>query len=158
VANATGTWLPDFFQMNYAEPLDIHTYHMNLMPSGQAYMAGGISIRPRDELKLGQLYLDGGVWNGRRVVSKDWVTASTQKHSRFPDHDYGYAWHLLDAKVGEHVYREYEAGGNGGQFVIVVPELDLVVGITAGNYGDFRTWYAFKDLVAKYVIPAATQP
>lgn len=155
VAKATGTWLPDFFRRTVGDPLQMRDYHINLMPSGDAYLAGGIYLRPRDMLKLGQLYLDGGQWHGRRVVDPDWVEASTTEHSAFAaDHRYGYGWHLHTMTAGGHAYREYAAEGNGGQFVIVVPELKLVVGIQAGNYGDFATWYSLQDLVPQYVIPA----
>jgi CubicO group peptidase (beta-lactamase class C family) len=158
VRNATGMPLPEFFAAYYAKPMDIGVYHMNLMPTGDGYMGGGIEMRPRDLLKLGQLYLDGGTWNGRRVVSAVWVKASWQAASAFAaDHHYGYTWHIVDVKSGGKDYKLYEAGGNGGQFVIVSPELDLVVGFTAGNYGDFGTWYKFMtELVPQYVISAAS--
>jgi CubicO group peptidase (beta-lactamase class C family) len=134
----------------------MHGYYINLMPDGNAYLGGGIYLRPRDLIKLGQLYLSGGRWNGRRIIGKDWVERSTLQHSSFTtDHGYGYAWHLHQMKVGARVFREYAAEGNGGQFVIVVPELELVVAISAGNYGDFKTWYALQDLVTGYIIPAA---
>jgi CubicO group peptidase (beta-lactamase class C family) len=155
VAKATGRWLPAFFDEYVARPLQMRGYHINLMPDGDAYLAGGIYLRPRDMLKLGQLYLSGGTWHGRRVVDASWVRASTTEHSRFaPDHRYGYGWHLHTFRAGGRDYREYAAEGNGGQFVIVLPELDLTVAITAGNYGDFRTWYALQELVSRYVIPA----
>ncbi len=73
VRNTAGMPVMDFFQKYYAGPLDIRDYHMNLMPTGDAYMGGGIYLRPRDRLKLGQLYLDGGVWDGKRVLSAAWV-------------------------------------------------------------------------------------
>src|ERR1700682_4983047 len=76
VARATGKWLPEFFDENFARPVEFGPYHLNLMPTGEAYMGGGAYLRPRDELKLGQLYLNGGTWNGRRVVSKAWVEES----------------------------------------------------------------------------------
>lgn len=155
VHNTTGVWLPTFFETYLARPLDIRTYHMNLMPTGDAYMAGGIYLRPRDMLKLGQLYLSGGVWHGRRVISKQWVKVSTSRHSQFsPDHGYGFTWHLHQINVDNHSYSEYAAEGNGGQFIMVIPELDMTVVITAGNYGAFDTWYKFQQLVPQYVIPA----
>ncbi|MFP2958822.1 serine hydrolase domain-containing protein [Myxococcus sp. 1LA] len=159
VAQQAGTPLPEFFEQRFARPLDIRDYHMNLMPNGEGYLAGGIYLRPRDALKLGQLFLAGGRWNQRQVVSPRWVAASTQRHAEFSeDHGYGYAWHLHDMKVGDRTYREYAAEGNGGQFVIVVPELDLTVMIAAANYGDFAQWYRFQDLVPKYIIPAVLNP
>ncbi|GHG81180.1 serine hydrolase domain-containing protein [Comamonas sp. JC664] len=155
IARQSGMRLPEFFEQRFARPLDIREYHMNLMPNGEGYLGGGIYLRPRDALKLGQLFLSGGRWNQRQVVSPRWVEASTQRHAEFSsDHGYGYAWHLHDMKVGERTYREYAAEGNGGQFVIVVPELDLTVMIAAANYGDFARWYRFQDLVPQYVIPA----
>src|ERR1017187_4864006 len=117
------------------------------MPDGQAYFGGGAYLRPRDQLKLGQLYLDGGVWNGKRIVSKNWVTESISVHSRFAEtyslgqkHQYGYGWHIHDLKSGVKTYRVFAAEGNGGQVIIVVPDLDLVVGITGGSYGEFDQW------------------
>ena len=156
VRQATGRQLTDLFQAWIAGPMQMRGYHLNLMPDGDAYLAGGLYMRPRDMLKLGQLYLDGGVWNGRRLIGKQWIDASVARHATFgPNHDYGYAWHLHAFRVGGHDYRGYAAEGNGGQFVIVVPELDLVVAITAGNYGEFPVWYPLQQLVTDYVIPAA---
>ncbi len=143
VAKKTGAWLPDFFDRNIARPLQFGTYHINLMPDGQAYSGGGIYMRPRDFLKLGQTYLDGGMWNGRRVVPKEWARTSTAK---------SYAWHrhVLDG------VQTYEASGNGGQFAIVVPDLGLTVAITAGNYGQYPVWRTFREeLVPQYVMRAA---
>ncbi len=158
VRNASGRKLTDLFQDWIARPMQMRGYHLNLMPDGDAYLAGGIRLRPRDMLKLGQLYLNGGVWNGQRLVDRSWINASVARHTTFgPNHDYGYAWHLHTFRANGHAYRGYAAEGNGGQFVIVVPELDLVVAITAGNYGQFSTWYPLQELVADYVIPAALQ-
>jgi CubicO group peptidase (beta-lactamase class C family) len=125
VAAATHSWIPEFFEENLARPLQFGRYYLNLMPDGQAYMGGGAYLRPRDQLKLGQLYLAGGLWNGKRIVDKDWVTISTSVHSRFPatyslgqKHEYGYGWHIHDLRSGAKTYRVFAAEGNGGQFVI----------------------------------------
>ncbi len=158
VSNATGRRLTDLFQDWIAGPMQMRGYHLNLMPNQDAYLAGGIRMRPRDMLKLGQLFLNGGVWNGRRLVDERWIKASVARHATFgSNHDYGYAWHLHVFRVDGHDYRGYSAEGNGGQFVIVIPELELVVAITAGNYGQFSVWYPLQELVTTYVIPAALQ-
>lgn len=158
VREATGRSLVDLFQQWIAEPMQMRGYHLNLMPDDDLYLAGGLQLRPRDMLKLGQLYLDGGLWNGRRLIDQRWIDASVTRHTTFgPNHDYGYAWHLHTFRSEGHDYRGYAAEGNGGQFVIVVPELDLVVVITAGNYGQFSVWYPLQTLIGDYVIPAATR-
>jgi CubicO group peptidase (beta-lactamase class C family) len=163
VSHAARSWLPAFFEEYLARPLQFHTYHMNLMPTGEAYSGGGLYLRPRDELKLGQLYLSGGVWDGRHVVSKEWVEQSTTAYSAFDQqtdfdasHEYGYGWHINQLTVGNRVFRTYSAGGNGGQIVMVIPELDLVVGFSGGSYGEFNRWYGWGlQLVPQYIIPAA---
>lgn len=162
VRNATHTWLPEYFYETVARPLQIKVYHWNLMPTGDGYAGGGLWLRPRDQLKLGQLYLDSGVWNGKRVVSKEWVKKSTSKQSTFGktlgvDHDYGYGWHLVHFEVAGRGYRAYAAGGNGGQIVMVIPDLDMVVGFTGGAYGEFPKWFKWQsELVPQFIIPMAT--
>jgi len=164
VAAAIHTWLPQYFADHIARPLQFDRYYLNLMPDGQAYMGGGIYLRPRDQLKLGQLYLDNGLWNGKRIVSKNWVADSTSIHSHFDpkhslgqQHNYGYGWHIHDLKSSDKTYRVFAAEGNGGQFVIVIPALDMVVGITGGSYGEFDQWYRWElELLPQFILPAAT--
>ena len=107
VANVTHSWLPDFFERYLARSLQFGTYHINLMPTGEAYMGGGMHLRPRDELKLGQLYLSGGIWHSARIVSEDWVRQSTTAYSSFDPqtnydapHEYGFGWHINRLRVG----------------------------------------------------------
>lgn len=159
-AKDSGEWLPDLFYDDYARPLGFHTYHLNLQPTGEAYMGGGAYIRPRDQLKLGQLYLNGGMWNGKRIIDEDWVKQSLAIHSKFEDrfgvdHLYGWGWHIHHLRVGDRTYLEYESGGNGGQFVLILPELDMVVGFTGGAYGDFGSWGKWGvQAVPEYIIRA----
>ncbi|MEO1244138.1 MAG: serine hydrolase [Pseudomonadota bacterium] len=154
---ATGISLPRFFQEEFAAPLGISYYQMNLSPTYEAYMGGGIRFRPRDFLKLGQLYLDDGVWNGQRIVSKEYVKASAAPHASLngPD-DYGYAWWRQSYEVNGRNVETYYASGNGGQLLFVVPELELVALIQAGNYSDGRTRNEFRDrFMRDAILPAA---
>jgi CubicO group peptidase (beta-lactamase class C family) len=145
------------------------------MPTGDGYLGGGAFLRPRDLLKVGQAYLDGGVWRGRRIVDAAWVQRSTKpsvhvspattglEKEKFPEFygegDDAWAWHLNELRSGERTYREYEATGNGGQLLMVIPELDLVVVFTAGNYGQGGIWGRFRDtIVAQEIIPAIRPP
>jgi len=171
---ATHVWLPQLFDETVARPLQWSRYWWDLMPDGEGYLGGGVFVRPRDMLKLGQAYLDGGVWNGKRIVSKAWTIESTASHaiispqttglseddfrnSYFPGED-GYAWHLSTLHAQGHDYRAYGASGNGGQLLVVVPELDLVVGFTGGNYGQGLIWNAWRDkLIPERIIPATTR-
>ncbi len=167
----THTWLPQLFDETVARPLQWGPYWWDLMPDGEGYLGGGVFVRPRDMLKLGQAYLDGGVWNGKRIVRKAWTLESTTSHavispqtthlsgedfsnSYFPGED-GYAWHLATLHTQHLDYRAYGASGNGGQLLVVVPELDLVVGFTGGNYGQGLIWNAWRDkLIPERIISA----
>jgi CubicO group peptidase (beta-lactamase class C family) len=157
---ASGLWLPELFDRYYARPLQFHAYALNLMPTGEAYFGGGAYIRARDQLKLGQLYLNRGTWNGKRVLDGEWVRQSLARHAAFEDrfgadHLYGWGWHVHHVKAGDRTFIEYESGGNGGQLVLVFPELDMVVGITGGAYGRFMNWGRWGlELVPQYIIGA----
>lgn len=157
IRQATGISLMRFFQEEFAKPLDISYYQMNLSPTYEAYMGGGIRLRPRDFLKLGQLYLDGGVWNGQRIVSEEWVRESAASHASLNvNDDYGFAWWRQTYEVSGRSIDTYYASGNGGQLLFVVPELDLVVLIQAGNYSDGRTRNEFRDrFMRESILPAA---
>jgi CubicO group peptidase (beta-lactamase class C family) len=129
---------------------------MQVTPTGEMYLGGGSYLRPRDFLKLGQLFLDDGSWHGRRILDAKWVAASLRPAASLQTAgDYAYGWHLASYAIGERRVDTFEAGGNGGQILVVAPALDLVALVTGGNYGDYRTWSAFHELLHKYVLAAA---
>jgi len=174
LAASTHTWLPALFDRTIARPLQFGPYFWDLAPDGEGYGGGGVYLRPRDLLKLGQTYLDGGVWHGRRIVGADWVKTSTAprvdispastgldaehfRNAYFAGQD-GYAWHLGTFHIGGRDYAQYAATGNGGQLLIVVPAFDLVVVFTAGNYNQGGVWYRFRsEIVPNEIIPAITR-
>jgi CubicO group peptidase (beta-lactamase class C family) len=156
VGKATHSWLPLFFDRFIARPLQIAHYGVNLMPTGEAYSGGGMHMLPRDFLKFGQLYLDGGRWNGTRLVSEAWVRQSTgHQVDRADGSDDGFAWHRHVLKARTRSFQTYEASGNGGQFLVVIPELEMVVVATAGNYGQYFAWKNIRDQLVPKVMQAA---
>ena len=173
LSQSTGEWLPELFDRTVARPLDFGPYSWNLMGNGEGYLGGGVFVRPRDFLKLGQAYLDGGVWNGRRIVSADWVKDSLSPHAHispattgltgdafnqvYYDVDEGWAWHMIDVKSGNKEYPAFHANGNGGQLLLIVPTFDLVVMFTAGNYGQGLWNRERDDIVGGMIIPAIKQ-
>jgi CubicO group peptidase (beta-lactamase class C family) len=175
LTKATGIWLPELFRRTVAEPLQFGEWHWNLMPNGEGYAGGGAFILPRDLLKVGQTYLDGGVWNGRRIVSPEWVRRSTLSYIEINPQttglsegdfsnfylkaDDGLAWHLGALQANGRTYRTYGATGNGGQLLIVVPEADLVIVFTGGNYGQGGVWLRWaQQIVGDKIIPAIRNP
>ena len=112
-------------------------------------------MRPRDMAKIGQLVLAGGRWNDNQIVSKAWIETSTAPKLKATDNQsYGYLWWLGRARLNERkVVHWIGALGRGGQYIRIVPELDLVVAVTAGYYQDyspqaFRLQFAvFQDVL-----------
>ncbi|HEX7180923.1 MAG TPA: serine hydrolase [Thermoanaerobaculia bacterium] len=155
---ATGETLPDLFDRLIARPLQFGRYAMFLSPTGDAYMGGGVHILPRDFMKLGQLMLDGGTWHGRRILSRDFTERASSPLKKLGNSQYGYLWWVFDFPYQDRKIRAYSANGNGGQSVIVVPELDLVVMFYAGNYSDAPGFNWYRQYIPKLlpaVAPAA---
>ena len=157
LARKTGRWLPDLFRDLVAEPLQIRRYALNLTPTGDAYMGGGARLRLRDFVKIGQMMLDGGRWNGREVVSAEWAKASISPRYDLNGMRYGYLWWVTEYPYGNRTVRAFFAGGNGGQIVIGVPDLDLVVGFYGGNYSDAVALTAEREYVPRFILPAIPQ-
>jgi len=150
----TGESLPELFQQLIAEPLDIERYYLVLQPTGEPYMGGGIHWLPRDFMKLGQLHLDGGVWNGKRILSRAWVDRATSPLYELRERSYGYLWWVEDLPYKNRTVRVFYAGGNGGQVVMGVPELDLLVTFFGGNYNSKTLYRAQKEFVPDFILPA----
>jgi CubicO group peptidase (beta-lactamase class C family) len=150
-------WIPAAWHDGLARPLQITRFAMNLMPTEQGYLGGGVHLRARDFAKLPQLYLNGGSWSGASILRPAWVTRSIEPRvSIHAPRDYGYAWWQITYRVDGVDYPAFFASGNGGQLAIAIPSLDLVVAVMAGNYNSFKTWRAFyEDWVPRYLIPAA---
>jgi CubicO group peptidase (beta-lactamase class C family) len=88
--------------------------------------------------KIGQLVLAGGRWNDRQIVSKAWIDASmTPRLGATSGFFYGYLWWLGRSLFNGHEIHWAAALGRGGQSIRIVPELDLVVAVTAGYYQDY---------------------
>jgi CubicO group peptidase (beta-lactamase class C family) len=122
-------------------------------PSGTVQTGGGLQMRPRDMSKIGCLFLNGGLWKGKRVVSADWVRESTTQHA--PDRDYGYQWWLGQFRVHDRDVAAYGARGRGGQVTIVFPELQVVAVFTGWN--EDALGEQPYDMLRRYILPAAVQ-
>ena len=127
--------------------------------SGEFAVAYGLRLRPRDMAKLGQLVISHGIWKGKPIVSAEWLKESTT--GRFPvdsDYYYGYQWWISSSSVNAKKIDWFEAFGLGGQRIIIVPSLELVVVFTTGLYDMQKARLATTSLLDDYVLPAAVGP
>lgn len=149
IVKATGQSVLDFATKNLFSPLGI-TVETNVVfhskeeqlafnkaknisgwvadPNGVNTGGWGLTLSSRDMAKIGQLYLDNGIWDGKQIVSKRWIDESTKEHSRWEKLNlpYGYLWWLDSDK--EH---GYAAMGDGGNIIYVNTKKKMVVSITS---------------------------
>jgi CubicO group peptidase (beta-lactamase class C family) len=130
-------------------------YHLILQPTGQAYGGGGHIFVPRDFLKMAQLLLNGGAWDGKQILPRDWLhRIAASLRDLTPTQQYAYLWNSVEYSYGDRKVRAFFAGGNGGQIFMAIPDLDLAIGFTGGNYADRVTFTAQRVYIPRYVLPA----
>jgi CubicO group peptidase (beta-lactamase class C family) len=114
-------------------PLGIEGWEWQSIADGTTDADGGLSLRGRDALKLGQLYLQGGSWEGEQLIPPSWIAASTRSWTSTHEWGthYGFQWWLYrlpgDGKGRGTPGDIFVASGYGGNKIMVIPELDLVV-------------------------------
>ena len=106
--------------------------------------------------KFGQLYLDKGKWNGKQIISSNWIEKSVTKvvdlNLGWTD-GYGYLWWTKEFTVNGQSIDSFFAAGNGGQFIYVFPSLNTVISFTGENYGS-QTMYQVTSLLEEYLLKA----
>jgi len=152
----------DAFSGKYLfEPLGIIPYYWSYYESGIVDAAGSIRIKPRDMVKLGVTFLNDGMWNGKRIVSKEWIDKSATSYpgnswmNNWDDHwgkrGYGYMWWTHQFVMAGERLNMYYAAGWGGQFIMVIPKLEAVVVFTGGNYVSYRPPF---EILKSYILTA----
>jgi CubicO group peptidase (beta-lactamase class C family) len=139
VQNATGMPLAEFANVNLFYPMQITDAEWSTTPVNLPVGGSGLFLRTRDLVKFGQLYLDNGSWQGQQLISADWIADSVVRRvdisswARFSE-AYGFQWWLDDFHYNGETIEAWVTSGYGGQYMFVVPSLDLVVGFTGHNY------------------------
>lgn len=150
--NKTGCDVMFYARQKLFEPMGIAKYGWAVDPQGVHYGSTGLQLTAPDMARLGYLYLRQGRWNGQQLIPADWIRESTAKHIETPEMNvaenmgYGYGWWIDSAWDG------FSAHGFGGQYIFVVPKLDLVVVFTGGL--ENSQFPIPQKLMAQYLIPA----
>ncbi|MDR0924636.1 MAG: beta-lactamase family protein [Hungatella sp.] len=95
-------------------------------PQGINTASWGLFLTPGDMAKIGQLYLNGGIWESKQIIPEKWIETSTKEHIRLDRLSYGYLWWIINDK--EHIYG---ALGDGGNVIYVNTKKKMVVSIAS---------------------------
>ena len=158
--NATGTEVTDYARKYLLDPIGIENWSWALNRQNLTNTKTGLAMSRRDMARFGVLFLNDGRWQGKQIVPEEWVRKSTSvqvlgKDDYFP-YAYGYQWWRLqdqEPTVGMLAINDvYFALGFGGQFIFVVPHLNMVVVSTASNFGPDEA--LFLKLLRDRIFPA----
>jgi CubicO group peptidase (beta-lactamase class C family) len=159
IERASGKKLEDFAREVLFKPLGITDWEWKKYKNDKIASAAGLRLRPRDAAKIGQLLLNHGAWNGRQIVSADWLARSVEPRFQAIGYFsglfyYGYQWWLGRTLSNGKDIQWVAAQGLGGQRIYIVPEFDLVVVTTAGLYGRPRDGTGPLEALCNFVIPS----
>src|SRR5580700_9471271 len=152
---ATGARADHYASAKLFQMLGITNVEWVYSPMNVPQTGGGLRLTSRDLLKVAQLYLNGGEWRGKRIVSEKWVHSSTKPHARIDETtEYGYLWWLKSFKSGQKSYPAFFMSGNGGNKVVAIPALDIAVVITSTNYNTHGMHEQTEKILTDYVLAA----
>ena len=155
IQKTTGMRADDFCKENLFTPLKIDDYKWSELLNDVLYTSGDLKLRPRDMAKLGDLYLNNGVWGGEHILSESWIAESTGSfiaaNSKW---DYGYQWWLSNYEINSEQIKSFAAKGWGGQNIVVFPSLDMVVVTTAGYHDDPQLEFHIDILMMENILNA----
>lgn len=169
ISQAAHMSVMEFARKFLFDPLGISNYIWTTDSAGHGMTAGSFYILPTDMLKIGLLVLNNGQWNGKQIVSAKWIEKATAAAIPIPDNwsfvkisryseaipqqaYYGYYWYKETVKMNSWQEDVVLASGNGGQYIMVINRLHLVVVFTQSNYQNWTAKRAF-EILAKYIIP-----
>jgi len=135
ISQASDMTIAAFANKYLFKPLEIdkirwgHTSNKSVIASAKR-----LYMTPRDMAKIGQLVLNQGEYKGQQLVSKKWIEQATTPKTKIAGIDYGYLWWNIPFKFNGKTFISKTATGNGGQYIMVIPELELVAVFTGGAY------------------------
>ncbi|RUO41967.1 serine hydrolase [Pseudidiomarina aestuarii] len=139
------------------QPLGITESSWLYNEEGITQGGGGLKIKPRDLIKIGQLVLNNGSWSGKQIIESDWIEKSLQSYSvSMPEMNatYGLTWWHFPFEIDGRVIETHAAAGNGGNYLFVIPELNATAVITATAYNTRYMHQQTHAILSTAILPA----
>ncbi|HAS63542.1 MAG TPA: hypothetical protein DCS35_13880 [Vibrio sp.] len=157
IEKVSGVNLREYADLNLFQPLGIKHFDWFVHEvTGEHLGSSGLYLRSRDLAKLGQLYLNKGVWDGQRLFAESWAEDSLKPSGQFWDNkaiQYGNNWWFPRITVNNKALIIAGMRGSGGQEMFILPEYDLVFVMTSGAYITQDEDYPF-ELLVNYILPS----
>jgi CubicO group peptidase (beta-lactamase class C family) len=162
ISKGTGKPLHAYARETLFNPLGIGETEWQVDKVGEPFAASGLRMTPRDMARIGQMMLGRGAWNGKTIVPSNWIERSVSLHTSVDDfRRFGYQWYISYFSFGrqlgwqpERVEPAWMAYGDGGQRIYILPGIDLVVAITAGNYNNEDQWIPPTRIMREAILPS----
>jgi len=158
IERQTDLKLSVFAQRNLFDPLDIKDAIWPESPMGITQSGGGVSLSSQSMIKIGQVLLNDGKWRKEQLISQDWIQSMFTPYSDTlsdPPAEYGYLWWIESYEIDGQSIRAFTASGNGGNKLIIVPQLDLTAVITSVAFNSSYMHSQVHDIIRKYILPNA---
>ncbi len=154
--NVSGRPIDEYAEETLFKPLSIRDVEWARHSDGTPSASGGLRMCSRDLAKIGQVMIDKGRWQNKQVVSAAWLEQSLTPQIGADDRLFFYGYHcwLAQSLVHGRVVRWAAGIGLGGQRLIVIPEFDMVVVITAGHYSDGMQAWLPLVILNRYILSA----
>lgn len=158
IEQASGMSLDAFTKKYLFDPLGITNIQRGHTTSDKEIISSAkrLYMTPRDMAKIGKLILQKGTWEGQQIVSESWITTSTNIHTQITGIDYGYLWWQFPFNIQGKPTYETLATGNGGQYIMIFPEQNMIIVCTGGAYNSQEDKLPFK-IVSDLVLPSLRQ-
>lgn len=150
---ATGRTVDDYIAEKIFEPLHIEEWQWSRSPTGEYMTGGGLRLRATDIAKLGTTVINKGMWGDQQVFPAAWIEElASAKVNANPDQDYGYQFWRRGWQTSCGAVDASYMAGNGGNAVVILPELDAVVVVTRQHYGRRGQHQQTGRLIENYVL------
>ena len=120
ISRVSGMKMDRFLCKHLFKPLSIHNFAWAACPMGETQGGTSLYLSTKDMAKLGVLYMNKGIWDGKRVLSEDWVVEATKNHTaHIPGTKYGFGMGIMD--------KGYQFAGAHNQYVVIKPDMNMVI-------------------------------
>lgn len=136
---------------NFYGKLGITDYTWQSQPDGYPEGAARMYMRPRDMLKIGITYLDNGKWNGEQIIPETWVAKCLEVQQHTASGKYSHFFWIRQLNEIKYL----SADGDGGNYINIFPDQNMVIVITQGNYLQWPLYVnQTNDMMGNYIFPA----